>query len=169
MWPDDYTATLCLPIPPYVFNAFSSPIARALVVTTTILLVILVAVASAFIKYRKTRIVKATSFSHSVMILVAAAVAGADVFVICLLERNKINCAVSFAIFHLSISALFAPLLIKNIRVYRIFAAGKKGLRRPKFVTGKIQLVFIAIILSIQVIYKIQLVFFLIIVRIQII
>ena len=149
-WPDDGTSTLCLPIPPYVFNT-ASPIAKVLVVTAAIVLMIIVVATSIFVAYRSTKIVKATSFYHSLMILVSAALACVDVFIICQLPLTDVNCTVGFGIFHLSVCSIYAPLLIKNIRVYRIFAAGKKGLRRPKFINGKIQLLFITLIVSVQV------------------
>ena len=149
-WPDDKTSTTCLLIPPYVFNE-SSPIAKTLVAIATVVLSITLFITGMFIYYRQTKIIKATSFSHSLMILVAATLACVDVIIICQLKLTDANCTVGFGIFHLSVCFLFAPLLIKNIRVYRIFAAGRRGLMKPKFITGKIQLLFITIILSVQV------------------
>ncbi len=150
-WPDDDTSTSCQLIPPYEFNV-SSPIAKTLIATSAVILMITFIVACLFIAYRTTKVVKATSFVHSIMILIAAALACVDVFIICQLQVTDFNCSIGFGIFHISVCLLFTPLLIKNIRVYRIFAAGKKGLIKPKFINGKIQLLFIAIIVGVQVV-----------------
>ena len=148
-WPDDVTATICLPIVPYNFN--EDGLAFALVSIATVILIIVLLIVGLFIKYRNTKIVKATSFNHSLVILTAVAATCIDVILICKTEMLRINCIISYSLFHLSVSLLFAPLLIKNIRVYRIFTSGKKGHMRLRFISNKIQLMFIASIVLIQV------------------
>ena len=48
---------------------------------------------------------------------------------------------------------IYTPLLVKNIRIYRIFAAGTNGIQKPRFVSTQSQMVFVVIILTIQVGY----------------
>lgn len=148
-WPDDFTATVCLPIPPDVFSA--GPVAKALVAIATGVLVAITTVGALFIRHRRTRIIKATSLTHSMLMLAATALACVGVYVTCSSPASDVICVISDAIFHMSICLLFAPLLVKNIRVYRIFAAGKKGLVHPRFVSGKLQIVFIAVPVLIEV------------------
>ena len=150
-WPDVATATTCVPIQADVFN-LTQPVAILTVSMATAILVIAIVVMGILIKHRKTQIVKATSFAHSLTMLMAVGIAGVDIIMSCTSSVTIISCMARYGLFHLSICLIFAPLLIKNIRVYRIFAAGNRGLARPKFISGKVQMIFLSLIVLGQVI-----------------
>jgi hypothetical protein len=53
--------------------------------------------------------------------------------------------------FHLSVNLLYAPLLVKTTRTYRIFAAAKSSARVPPCVSGPSQMMFVAALIAAQV------------------
>jgi hypothetical protein len=61
-------------------------------------------------------------------------------------------CALREIGFHISISLLYSPLLVKTQRIYRIFAAAKSSVRMPPCVSGSSQLTLTATLIFCQVV-----------------
>ena len=54
--------------------------------------------------------------------------------------------------FHISINLLYAPLLVKTLRTYRIFAAAKSSIRMPACVSAPSQMILTVALVTMQVI-----------------
>jgi hypothetical protein len=78
-WPDDATATRCISIPPDIFS--EGPVAKTLVAMATLLLAAIFTIGVLFARHRHTRIIKATSFTHSLLMLAAAGLACVSAYV----------------------------------------------------------------------------------------
>ena len=55
------------------------------------------------------------------------------------------SCCLSMYGFNLSVALIYAPMLVKTNRIYRIFSAGKKGSKRPGLI-GSRAMVLISVI-----------------------
>ena len=53
--------------------------------------------------------------------------------------------------FNLSFAISYAPLLAKTSRIYRIFAAAKKGTKTPSFISSKVQVILSVFMILTQV------------------
>jgi hypothetical protein len=61
-------------------------------------------------------------------------------------------CSFRSVAFHISTNLLYAPLLVKTFRIYRIFAAAKSSVKMPSFVSGRAQFLMTAEVVAVQVI-----------------
>lgn len=52
---------------------------------------------------------------------------------------------------HVSISLMYSPLLIKTLRIFRIFSASRFSVRMPSFVSGPSQMMLVTVLVFIQV------------------
>ncbi len=148
-WPDTESATWCEPLEAEYLK---------LDYWVTILILITAGAglsASIIITYlfhinQDKKIVKATSPELCSVLLVGIILAFAasvfyalkPTFVICVINRHGFNLAVAF---------IYAPLLIKTNRIYRIFKITQKGLRGSRFSDARIMLLLTAIIILTEV------------------
>ena len=64
---------------------------------------------------------------------------------------SRLSCCLSIYGFLISISVIYAPVLVKTNRVYRIFSAGKRGHKKTKFIGSKSMIIFTTILILGQV------------------
>src|SRR6218665_1713998 len=152
-WPDEETNTVCMSIDP-VYLHYSDVLSIALLCFAVIIGLCAIICAHVFLAKRKIKLVKAHSLELSLFILVGTLVVCVTA-VIFVVPPNTAGCLciVRYVGFHFGISMIYTPLLVKNIRIYRIFASGKKGVRKPQYVSTQYQMVFVMVILTIQVGY----------------
>ena len=76
----------------------------------------------------------------------------AYITVIFLVDQPKaVSCYFGRIGFNLSFTIAYAPLLAKTSRIYRIFAAAKRGLKSPAFISSRTQVVLSVILIFLQV------------------
>ncbi len=148
-WPDEETATYCIELP-HNYLAATNPIGLALVTITGIVLLFSLAILLLFLKNSNRKLIKATSRELSFIILCGTILACVVSFVY-IVKPSDIVCKIRSVGFHFAVVLIYAPLAMKSIRIYRIFAASLKGLSKPKFTSTKVQIVFAMIALLMQV------------------
>ena len=103
-----------------------------------------------FIAFRKTRVIKATSRELSAVFLCG--------ILICYLlplvyigKPHVVNCAIRRYGVWVCLSLCFGAMLLKLIRIYRIFSNRKVATKMPIFIDWKSQLVFTGVIVAFQI------------------
>ena len=148
-WPDDETATLCETIDP-TYLKWTQPISLGITLLAVLGLLFVLGTAGLYIKNSETRLIKATSRELSAILLFGIFLAYISVFTF-VARPTTGSCFCSRIGFNLSVSLIYAPLLVKTNRIYRIFAAGKKGNKRPKYIGSTAQIVITLVLIVIQV------------------
>ena len=148
-WPDDQTATFCEPISP-TYLRLSDPIGIGLLILNCLALLSGLLVLALFIKNGEEKLIKASSRELSSIILAGILLAYLSVLAF-IAKPAEWSCMLRYIGFHLSVSLIYCPLLIKTNRVHRIFSAGKKGVKRITFVGSKWQILFTVILVLVQV------------------
>lgn len=147
-WPEDETALECVAIAPAFMDPQGS-IGITLLSLAAVGVVATIVVACLVIKYRNKKMMKASSRELMAVILVGIFLAFVTVFMI-IAKPTIVTCAASKCGFAVSIAMVYAPLLVKTNRVYRIFNAGAKGKMRPMFISARVQLFFAIVVIIIQ-------------------
>jgi metabotropic glutamate receptor 2/3/metabotropic glutamate receptor 6/7/8 len=117
---------------------------------STIGLLLVGVIGTLYILRRQDRLIKASSLSLSCIILSGVLLSYVTVYLV-LSKPGEAVCGVRRQIFSLSYILIYAPILVKSNRIFRIFTAGETGNKRPHFIGSKAQLVFSFVIISIQV------------------
>lgn len=151
-WPDEATATTCIPIVPVLLH-YSDVISVVLLFLAVILSILAAFCLGAFLMKRNNKLVKAHNIQLSMLILLGLVFACVTVvFLVVPADSSPWSCVAGSVGFHLGISMIYTPLLVKNVRIYRIFSFAKKSVRAPRWVSDKSQMAFTIILLTIQVI-----------------
>lgn len=149
MWPDDATATKCIWIPP-TYLKWSNTLAFLLATLAAVGLASCALVAVLFVKHRHTKLIRASSKELNVIILLGIVWAFVCVFFY-LAEPSLWSCKCRHMGFGSAVALMYAPLLTKTNRVFRIFQAGKRGIKRPGYISTPFQMLVTALLFAIQV------------------
>ncbi len=149
LWPDENTYKECIKIDPK-YLTWSDGLVLVLAILAVAGICVSIAVTVAFIYHRDTKLIKASSRELSAMILIRIFFAFISVYLFLLKPEDK-ACYSSHYGFTISIATIYAPLLAKTNRIYRIFAAGKKSKKRPNFISPRSQMLATLILISLQV------------------
>ncbi|XP_072047031.1 metabotropic glutamate receptor 2-like [Amphiura filiformis] len=137
-WPNG-NFTECLPIyPDYV--SIRNPIILAIVGISSVGILLCFLVIVGIWVYRHHQLIKATSRELSCVNLIGLTMA-CVASLLTVLRPSAFSCSISDICISLSFSFIFAPILFKVNRIWRIFQAGSKSVQRPRFVSPKQQLV----------------------------
>ncbi len=148
-WPDEETATRCEPVEP-TFLKWTQPLSVGITLLAIVGIVATMTTTGLYVKNRDTKLIKATSKELSSILLVGIFLAYTSVF--SFVARPTLgSCVFSRIGFNLSVCLIYAPLLVKTNRIYRIFAAGKRGNKRPKYIGSKSQITITSVIILVQV------------------
>ena len=151
-WPDPDIDSLCTRIyPTYLCLCRGDWIGVALAALAGLGILIGALVTVAFLSYKRHKLIKATGRELSLVILLGVLLANVDVYLL-ITKPEAILCPARDVMFHLSITVLYAPLLLKTIRIYRIFVGGGKGKSRVRFISSGVQMIFLALLIATQVI-----------------
>ena len=101
-------------------------------------------------KYRKRKLIKASGISLSWLVLFGDITAFLSVPLL-VTKASTGTCYLNHFAFHMSFYLSYAPLLCKANRICRIFASGKMGTLRPKFISTKSQVIAASILCAFQV------------------
>ena len=128
----------CVALPKVLISSQRSPI--WLLEFSAIIGVILTAFTMGiFVKFRQNRVVKATGRELSFVIM-GTVIICFSTSVIFFLEPSSLVCGVQKILLSQCLSACYIPLLLKTVRVYRVFQASKKLVRNPTLVGTKSQI-----------------------------
>ena len=147
-WPDEEQALTCERIPA-TYLLWGHPISVALVTLTCVLLALTIVVCGALIHGRNIKVVKASSRELMAIILVGVLLELVTVFAV-LGRPTALTCIMARSGFFISVSLVYAPLLMKTQRVYRIFKAGMKG-QQARFVSKRLMTACSGSLIAIQV------------------
>ncbi|CAG5124018.1 unnamed protein product [Candidula unifasciata] len=150
-WPDPKTGyTSCLPIP--LTHVQPSDTFPVILICLVLLAIIGTSfVVACYIYFHETRIMKAASRELSFLQFVGIFVG--YITVICFQTTPTPNlCSALYFMFCLSFAWLYSPLLVKAVRIYRIFQSGSKNNQTPRFVSPTSQIVFASLIILSQII-----------------
>ena len=103
-----------------------------------------------YFRKRQEKIIKATTRELCCIILFGTSMA----YLIGLFYFFKPaywSCLINRHGFNLSVILIYAPLFVKTNRVYRIFHAGKKGIKRVKYIDTSTQIMISTVLILIQV------------------
>ncbi|KAH9523699.1 Metabotropic glutamate receptor 1 [Bulinus truncatus] len=149
-WPDpktNYTTCQAIPLSHPSINGTMSIVIIAIGILAIISAILVLA---AYIFLWDVRVIKASSRELSVLQLIAILVG--YVTIICFQNvPNPALCGSIYYMFCLSFSWLYSPLLVKAVRIFRIFQSGTKYNVRPRFVSSKSQIVMATVLILFQV------------------
>ncbi|XP_071793408.1 metabotropic glutamate receptor-like [Asterias amurensis] len=148
-WPS-HNRSVCEDIIPTTLS-FQDPVVITILLFTLIGLILTGLTVAGFMVYRDRALIKAASRELSSIILVGVIVAIVGV-VLLLLPPTRWTCLVSEAAISLSFTLTYAPTLLKVNRIYRIFRASKKSVRRPKWVSPRNLLFVAGVLILVQII-----------------
>ena len=133
-----------------VFLDWVDPFALVLLIVSFLGAVMTIIFMSTFVAFRKTRVIKATSRELSAVFLCGT--------LICYLlplvyigRPHVVSCAIRRYGVWVCLSLCFGAILLKLIRIYRIFINRKVATKKPLFIDWKAQLLFTCIIVAFQI------------------
>lgn len=149
-WPEPRTnLTSCKKIIPY-YPIFTDAVVIFEACTSCIGIMAAVSVLIAHVYYRDARVIKAASRELSFLQLFAIGTGFVTMLVYAAPPTHGM-CAIAYWLFCFSFDLLYAPLLVKAIRIYRIFNAAAKGTRGLKLISPLSQVVISCAIVTGQV------------------
>ncbi len=149
LWPDDDFATTCIPIEPTYMKP-SDVIALGLLALSALLFIMTLIFIAIFIKNREDKLIKASGRELMTIIMVGICLAYLVIFSF-VMKPSDVYCYISHFGFNITVTIIYAPLVMKTNRVYRIFTSGKKGVMSLKFISSSSQLLITIIICLMQV------------------
>lgn len=149
-WPDKASGyNTCLAITP-TYPLVTDTIPLILICLAIFALICVSLVAIGYIYFRNSRVIKAASRELSVSQMVAI-YAGYITIIVFQTPPTHESCGALYFMFCLSFDLLYAPLLIKTIRIFRIFQSGKKHNQRPLLISPCSQIAMAGALLAVQV------------------
>ena len=124
--------------------------ATCIITLNTILLATSFIIIAIVMKNRHVKLVKASSLDLMGIIMGGISLAYLVVFTF-VAKPSLFFCYVSHFGFNISATLIYSPLLVKTNRVYRIFAGGKKGLKKLRWIGSSSQLMMTSILTAVQV------------------
>ena len=149
LWPDDMTALECVPIEP-TYMHITDWAALALLLTISLGIAVTAGIISLLYRNKQHKLIKASSRELMAIIMVGIILAYLSV-IFFLLKPTTASCHISHVGFNLSVGLIYAPLLLKTNRVYRIFTGGKRGVKELKYISAESQLIFTGVVFIFQV------------------
>nr|XP_006825288.1 PREDICTED: metabotropic glutamate receptor 3-like [Saccoglossus kowalevskii] len=148
-WPnEDFTSCELLP---YVYLKWYDAWGIALATLASIGTVSTIVILILYIKYRNRSLIKASGRELSFMIIFGALLSYLIIFLY-IGKPSPATCVMYRLGFTFSCVLLYAPLMTKVNRIYRIFTAGKKSTRRPPLISPTSQVVIACILILFQVV-----------------
>ena len=148
-WPAQRYFNECVAIKP-LYMDMNDPSSVVFAALSVIGILSTITVIAIFIKHRNTKIVKASSLDLNIITLIGVLLAFWTVFPL-VAKPNDASCIIGRYGFNLSFVFVYATMVTKVIRVYRIFQSGQAGNQRPRFVNRASQLVIVSVLIILQV------------------
>lgn len=148
LWPNP-TKNKCLPIQPS-YLSWTHMYGITMTILTVVGIVSSITITILLIKNRDRAVIKGSSKELMVVILTGAFLAFLTIPAF-LTKPTDVSCMFRRAGFNISCSLLFVPLLVKSIRVFRIFKASASLQQNIKYVSTTSQMVIVGFLVLIQV------------------
>ena len=148
-WPNQDTFRTCHAIPPeYLF--WADPLVIIMIVAALTGLGGCLAMLIIYMRHNKARVIKATSRELSYIILFGVLV---QFTLVCSLVSipSTVSCFINLVGFNLSFTLVYAPLMVKTNRIYRIFDAGRRTIRLPSCTSPCAQVAITCLFIGVQV------------------
>ncbi|XP_033124435.1 metabotropic glutamate receptor 7-like [Anneissia japonica] len=145
----DLNRTTCVPFEP-VYIQWENAWAVGLSVLASVGLGVSTYVLVMFIKYNGQKLIKASSRELSGIMLFGVFMSFSLVFSI-ISKPTKATCFVNRIGFMLCFTIIYASLLVRVNRIHRIFSAGMKSTKKPRFISPRSQIAFASALISVQV------------------
>ncbi len=123
-WPDEVNATDCVSIEPTYMKP-TDIIASCLIGVNALMLIVAIIFIMIFFINKKMKLIKASGKEFMAIILVGITLAYIIAFLFVLKPTREFCFATHFG-FNIAATLIYVPLLVKTVRVYRIFAASEK-------------------------------------------
>ncbi|CAD5122280.1 DgyrCDS10723 [Dimorphilus gyrociliatus] len=147
--PDDEQKS-CIAMEPQYID-YTHPVAIASLVVSSIGLLIIILVGIVMFRFRDTPVIKASSRELSALLLGACAFCCISSFIF-LAKPSRGTCGASRFLVGFCYAALYAPILTKTNRVYRLFPTEPKQVtKKTKLTSPKSQMFIVLCLLSIEV------------------
>lgn len=144
-----YNMSYCIDIP-QEYLQFTDPIALTAMAFASIGILATISVALIFLKHRDTPVVKASGRELSFVLLAGIFLCYTMTFFI-LSKPSKYICGSQIVGIGFCFSVCYSAILTKTNRISRIFRAGKRTIKRPKFISPESQLIICASLVACQV------------------
>ncbi|CAD5111518.1 unnamed protein product [Dimorphilus gyrociliatus] len=100
---------------------------------------------------RNEKLIKASSIQLTAIILIGIKLCLMSTFLF-LIKPNDTVCSLSRYLFNISNSLIYAPLIMKTNRVFRIFSSARKGNQSVKYTSNRFQVLMAFLLVLLQVI-----------------
>ena len=147
-WPTR-ASTTCEPIPPS-YARWRDCLTWLLATLAIIGLICSITIFVLFLKHRDSRLVKSSSKELSFIMLLGVCSKFLLVFSF-IAKPTFLTCYVNHVGFSITFTFVYAPLITKTNRIYRIFEAGKRTTRPPCFTSPVSQVIIVVLVITIQV------------------
>ena len=135
--------------PPYCYS-WTSILPAACLIIAAVGLLVSTATLIVYILHRGSRLIKATSRELS-LIALGGNVLSYVAAISAVTKPITVTCYIGRLGFNISIAIVYASLLAKTSRIYRIFQSAKKGTQKPMFTSSRSQLIIVCILFIFQV------------------
>lgn len=142
--------TVCVPIPP-IYLSYTDGVAIGAMIFSSIGIIATLFVITVFSKYNDTPVVKASGRELSFVLLSGIFLCYSMTFIL-ISKPGVIMCGMQRFGIGLCFALCYGAILTKTNRIARIFRAGKRTAKRPKFISPKSQLFICFGLISLQVI-----------------
>ena len=134
---------------PQRYLDYSEALSMGAMIVTTLGLAATIAAVVTFMRYSNTPIVKASGKELSFVLLIGILLCYSMTFIL-VSKPTEITCGAQKFGIGLCFSVVYSAILTKTNRIYRIFTAGKRTTKRPKFISPKSQLVLCGSLVAVQ-------------------
>ncbi|XP_070571776.1 metabotropic glutamate receptor 3-like [Ptychodera flava] len=148
-WPSDSTNT-CERIPA-TYIQWADGIAIGLLCFAASGVVVVFAVVTFYINHRRHPVIKAASRELSTILLFGIVISFSMV-VTFIAEPTPVTCFINRLGFTLCFAIIYAPILARANRIYRIFSAAKKSAKPPRLISPCSQITISLLLISIEVV-----------------
>ncbi len=148
-WPDPENFTLCLPLPPN-YVSWSDSAVIVFVILSILGFLYCSVIFAVYVTHNNVRLIKATSRELSYMLLGGVSIQYVMLFTV-VSPPSAFVCCFNFVGFNVSFTVVYSAILTRTNRIYRIFHAGKRTKKMPRFISSVSQIVITILLILIQV------------------
>jgi len=149
-WPSSPGASSCVAIDPLYLHE-SNPVCVVMICSAMCGALFTLSLMVIYRVRRDHQLIKATSRELCYVMLGGTLIVSAVVILFVVKpDRNSICTARSLG-FHFGINLIYAPLLVKNLRIYRLFSYAKQSNRRPAWTSTSWQMLFTFVVAAVEV------------------
>ena len=129
----------CLPLP-RIFISSKSLTIIVLKTAAVVGILLTICIIVTFVKYRHCRVVKSTGRHLSITMMLSVTIS-LCASIIYFLHPTLVLCSIQKILLSQCLGAFYIPMLLKTVRIYRIFEASKKLIRNPMLAKTQSQMI----------------------------